>query len=223
MKGEGEDSVAALLQERKRKRSQQEKSVAALLQEWKWWRFQQEESVAAVQQEWKWQTFLSKRKLLPPCYKKRKDGKDHIQNAQKFSELLGNRGIPCNINLRHCTKTCLELRLNSCRSPELRCPSLLSKCLVLDLKSKSPVLTWWRFPGSLLVFLLRFIHPPHASLHQRYNKTKSQCSQHGAAQQEWRNGVNITTEKTCHNSGCNSLVSNCLHWCVRATDRLCNL
>lgn len=149
--------------------------------------------------------------------------KSHIQNAQKFSELLGNRGIPYNINLKHYTKTCLELRLNSCRSPELRCPSLFSKCLVLELKSKSPMLTWWRFPSSLLLFLLRFIHPPHASLHQRCNKTKSQCSQHGTAQQEWRNGVNITTEKTCQNSGCDSLVSNCVHWCVRATDRLCNL
>jgi hypothetical protein len=116
-----------------------------------------------MQQEWKWQTFLSKRKLLPPCYKKSKDGKDHIQNAQKFSELLGNGGIPYNINLKHYTKTCLELRLNSCRSLGLRCPSLFSKCLVLELKSKSPVLTWWRLPSSLLVFLLRFIHPLHAS------------------------------------------------------------
>ncbi len=57
---------------------------------------------------------------------KMKNGKHHIQNAQIFYKMLGNRGIPYIITIKKFTKTCLELRLSSCKSLEFKCLFLLS-------------------------------------------------------------------------------------------------
>lgn len=86
---------------------------------------------------------FSKRFFLLPCYnnendkhsltwrsyccfatRKEKWRRSH-SNVQKNYKMLGNCGIPYIITIKQCTKTCLELRLISCKSLELICHVLL--------------------------------------------------------------------------------------------------